>query len=197
MRLLAAQQAAPVPTPAPPPAPQQMTPEMQQLLDQLKDIHEPAAIGWWPLAPGWWVAAGILLALIFAIAVLLLRVRQQRRKNQYRTEGVRLLKAVNIRAPRAVEEINILLKRVAVVTFGRKRCAALTGNNWIQFLQQTAQPSMPESAQRALLESLYRTEPPAATDIAALQNYAVEWVRAHQKEPAAAPQQKLQEANGV
>ena len=191
MRVFVAQQTAPTP------APQQMTPEMQQLLGQLKDIHEPAAIGWWPLAPGWWIVAGILIALIFAIAMLLLRIHLRRRKNLYRSEGIRLLNAVDLQAPRAVEEINTLLKRVAVATFGRRRCAALTGKGWIEFLQQTSDSAMPEPAQRALLESLYRREAPAETDIGALQNYAIEWVRSHQQEPRPAPQHKLQEAGGV
>ena len=191
MRFFIAQQAAPAP------APQQMTPEMQQLLGRLRDIHEPAEIGWWPLAPGWWIVAGILAVVLFAIAMLLLRARQRRRNNLYRSEGVRLLRAVDIRAPRAVEEINILLKRVAVVTFGRRRCAALTGKSWIEFLQQTSNSAMPEPAQRALLESLYRMEAPAETDIGALQNYAIEWVHSHRREPSPASQHKLQEARGV
>ena len=30
----------------------------------LRDIHEPAAIGWWPPAIGWWVLAVVLPLLI-------------------------------------------------------------------------------------------------------------------------------------
>ena len=36
----------------------------QDLLQQLHDIHLPAALGRWPLAPGWLVLLGMLLLLL-------------------------------------------------------------------------------------------------------------------------------------
>ena len=33
-------------------------------LDQLRDIHLPEPISWWPLAPGWWLLIIIALALM-------------------------------------------------------------------------------------------------------------------------------------
>ncbi|WP_160153815.1 DUF4381 domain-containing protein [Microbulbifer sp. ALW1] len=173
MKLMAQQQTA---QPAP-----QMTPEMQALLEQLKDIHEPAAIGWWPLAPGWWILAGTLVALIFAAAFIFLRLRQKRRKNLYRSEGVRLLQAVDLANPRAVEEINILMKRVAVVTFGREPCAALTGERWIAFLQSSVDQPIPQAAKRALLENLYSDQLPSSSDVEALRDYAIYWAHKHER----------------
>ncbi len=34
-------------------------------LAQLRDIHLPDPISWWPPAPGWWVLAVVVLALLF------------------------------------------------------------------------------------------------------------------------------------
>ena len=176
----------------PQPQASQMTPEMQELLGQLKDIHEPAPIGWWPLAPGWWILAGVLIALGFAAVWLYFYWRRQRQKKLYRTEGIRLLKALDLQQPRAVEAINLLLKRVAVVTFGRAQCGPLTGERWIEFLRATADTSMPESSRRAILESLYSANDPAEQDLEILRNYAIDWIRNHQpialQESAAEPQ---------
>ena len=35
----------------------------------LKDLHLPAEIGWWPLAPGWWGVIAVLA--VVAAAVIL------------------------------------------------------------------------------------------------------------------------------
>lgn len=174
-------QAAPQPqTPGTPnPMSPQMTPEMQGLLEQLKDIHEPAPIGWWPLAPGWWILAGLIIALLFAAGWLFLRLREKRRRNLYRTEGVRLLRALDLDTPRVVEEINILLKRVAVVTFGRNTCGPLTGQRWIGFLNATCEEPMPEPARRALLENLYSNTNPTRSDLQSLRAFAITWTRKH------------------
>ncbi|WGL17281.1 DUF4381 domain-containing protein [Microbulbifer bruguierae] len=184
MRFLPSQQAVPPANPRPGP---QLTPEMQELLNQLKDIQEPAPIGWWPPAPGWWITAGIVISLVVAAALVIMRLRQIQHRKLYRTEGARLVNAVDTAAPRAVEEINTLLKRVAVVTFGRRRCAALTGRGWVDFLQETGQQPMPDTAARALTESLYTSLSPAESDVTALQQYAVEWVRSHRADTEAQP----------
>lgn len=51
----------------------QLTPEMQQQLEQLKDIQLPEPVSWWPLAYGWWG----LMALALLAVVMLWRHYQQ------------------------------------------------------------------------------------------------------------------------
>ncbi|WP_231757174.1 DUF4381 domain-containing protein [Microbulbifer elongatus] len=184
-----------------PPQPQpHLTPEMQQLLEQLRDIHEPAPIGWWPLAPGWWILAGIIIALVVASFWLFRYLRRQRQKKMYRVEGVRLLDELNLQQPRVVEAINVLLKRVAVVTFGRAKCGPLTGERWIEFLRTTADTPMPEPVHRVILQSLYSAKDPDQQDLTALREYAKDWVRTHlvQENPQSqAEQQQTPEAEHV
>ena len=43
----------------------------------LKDIHLPEAIGWWPLAPGWWILLLLIGLLIFAVVIWLRRLARQ------------------------------------------------------------------------------------------------------------------------
>ncbi len=58
-------------------------------LAQLRDIHLPEAIGWWPPAPGWWLLTLLfILALAFTVRYLLTR-----RQNLYfRREANSLIK---------------------------------------------------------------------------------------------------------
>jgi len=61
------------------------------MLEQLRDIHLPEAVHWWPPAPGWWIVAALLLAL----TVWLSRYLQARYRRQYfRGESQDLLKQV-------------------------------------------------------------------------------------------------------
>ena len=55
---------------AAPAAPAMIDPEqLQQALAQLHDISTPADPSWWPLAPGWWVLFGLVLAMLVAVVV--------------------------------------------------------------------------------------------------------------------------------
>lgn len=182
---------------APQPNQPAMTPEMQALLGQLKDIHEPSAISWWPPAPGWWLLGALILLAITGAVLLYLRMRQKRLNNRYRAEGIRLLKHIDPSSPQAVEAINIILKRVAVVTYGRGPCAPLTGQRWIAFLENTAQLEMDTPARRALLDSLYQHKEADSQDFLALRDFAVSWVREHQLQDSTTRQEKPVEVSGV
>jgi hypothetical protein len=52
---------------------------------ELRDVHVPH-VGWWPLAPGWWVLAGLLVVLVL-VAVLLLLRRARRRRHVHAVLG--------------------------------------------------------------------------------------------------------------
>ena len=59
-----------------------MNPTTQTL--ELRDIHLPTEISWWPLAPGWWIVIGLIL-LGIVISIFLYR-RQQARKHYLAAE---------------------------------------------------------------------------------------------------------------
>ena len=48
------------------------------LLDQLKDIHLPPAITWWPPAPGWWLLAALIVGLLWWVLRFALRRHRER-----------------------------------------------------------------------------------------------------------------------
>ena len=158
----------------------QLSPEAQELLAQLRDIREPASIGWWPPAPGWWFLALLVLACTAAVFLWLRRKRRQRLRNRYRAEAVRLLQLLDTGGQTAPQEINEILKRVAVTTYGRAGCGNLTGRAWLDFLQASAPESpCPQQVEKVLLEHLYRKDAVDASGNLALRDYAVQWVQLH------------------
>ena len=58
----------------------------QNPLAQLRDIHLPEPISWWPLAPGLWVALIIVIAALLIAAWLLYK---RHNKNCYRRQALK------------------------------------------------------------------------------------------------------------
>ncbi|MEN3792341.1 DUF4381 domain-containing protein [Fulvimarina sp. MAC3] len=108
----------------------EVSPQTLAKLDQLRDIHLPEPIGWWPLAPGWWA----LIGLIFILAVSVL-VWMMIRRRSARFLALRELEAIEPeRNGEFLTKLSSLLRRVA-----RRRSAGpdvLTGKAWSAFLMQ-------------------------------------------------------------
>ncbi|MCL9682950.1 DUF4381 domain-containing protein [Legionella maioricensis] len=129
-------------------------------LAQLKDIHLPESIGWWPLAPGWYVV--MLLALFLLIAVACWAYKRHANalaknqalellnsyKEQYEKEG---------NAQLASARISELLRRVALVYYPRAEVASLHGDAWVAFLNQTGKGVDFEPVKSMLLDSPFKT----------------------------------------
>ena len=128
-------------------------------LAQLKDINFPPAIGWWPLARGWY----LVMALIFILVVFFLYRAYQRYLNgrakkqalnllelyatQYAKEGTTQLTSARI---------SELLKRVALVYYPRQQVASIHGQDWIDFLNKTSKRLDFESVKTMLLDSPFK-----------------------------------------
>jgi len=104
-------------------------------LSNLHDIVLPAAIYYWPPAPGWWILALAVLALA---AILIIRLLAHYRRNAYRRVALRELDAIGPAVDSAsAVRISGVLKRTALVAFPREQVAGLTGPAWLAFLDRT------------------------------------------------------------
>lgn len=117
-----------------------VNPEQTQL-EQLKDIHLPEAVGWWPLAAGWYLLMFLCLTLTF-ITVFFLWHRYIRTLSK--KQALRLLQTYKTQHQQdgnsqlASARVSELLKRVALVYFPRSEAAGLKGDSWVRFLNETA-----------------------------------------------------------
>jgi hypothetical protein len=103
-------------------------------LAQLAPAHAPPPPGLWPLAPGWW---GIAILLVIGIAVL--AYWQSRPVVRIRHAALRELNRLEKAAiddSDLARRLESLLRRFAVSRFGRAEVAKLTGENWIAFVAQ-------------------------------------------------------------
>ncbi len=156
-----------------------MIPQLD-LLARLRDVHPPAEPPWWPLAPGWWIA----LALLVALAVLVIRYAPPWwRRLRLRRRLLAALDAIARRhragapADAAVVEVSQLLRLAALTRFPERNVAGLHGGDWVAFLEsRDRKPDRMESVREALTAAPYR--PLARVDAAPLLKAARGWLRA-------------------
>jgi len=115
-----------------------MNPTAQPALD-LRDVHAPPLPDFWPPAPGWWIAAALLAVLLIVVSV---RLYRRYRLHRLRREVLASLDTVSAgysaeTAVGFVTEVSMLLRRVALRRFPRRRVAALFGTDWCRFLDET------------------------------------------------------------
>ena len=156
-----------------------MNPNPQQML-QLRDIHLPGAPAFWPPAPGWWIVAAIILALLAWLTIVALRryrIRQQRQR-VLRALAKLEQELASERSPEALAQMSVLLRRLALLKFPRQQVAALTGNAWLRFLDESGGNGRFASGPgRVLAAGPYQRSLPRDLDATGLIALVREWVK--------------------
>ncbi|MDJ0814399.1 MAG: DUF4381 domain-containing protein [Woeseiaceae bacterium] len=126
----------------------------------LRDLHLPEAIGWWPLAPGWWFVIALTL---IALGYLLHLYVQHRARGAARRHALRQLDALTAEfeqhgnAVAFSSSLSELLRRTMLAYAPRNDVAGLTGEDWLQWLDRDLdQPRFQGETGRKLLELPYR-----------------------------------------
>lgn len=105
----------------------------------LRDIHLPDSVSWWPPAPGWWIVAMFLLILIF---VFILSKKFYQNKELHRTVVLEIetIKTRYKNDPdqyELIQSLSVLLRRSCISFYPRHKTAGLTGDDWLQYLDNT------------------------------------------------------------
>ncbi len=120
----------------------------------LQDIHLPPAVGWWPVAPGWWLLLGLLcLLMLFSyLGWHFWRARRLRRLALVRLNALAKLPVSELAAP-----LSRLLRQAAISHFPRQGTAGLSGEAWLEFLDRLfADRPFSSGVGRSLLDAPYR-----------------------------------------
>ena len=109
-------------------------------LVNLKDIHLPPPVSFWPSAPGWWILTVLLISSLFIGCMLFYR---QHKKRKPKTEALRILKDLQILYQNSKDEVvslrnlSNLLRRTALTFYDNDAVASLQGSSWLEFLDKT------------------------------------------------------------
>ena len=167
--------------------------DSEELLAQLADIHLPAPISWWPLAPGWW----ILLALVsLALAYLVRNFLHARRRKLILSFALAALDDCfskydngtkdSVANLELVNSVNSVLRRVALYHFPRQGVASLSGDAWVDFLNSKAKPNTAMGAELHRSISSGRFQRKLDVDSERLSTFARDWITAQYRSEAPA-----------
>lgn len=129
-------------------------------LAALRDIHAPAAPGFWPPAPGWIAVCILAAAAVLAAGIVAVRRWRAGQPRREALASLRTLRARHQAGASAVEvaaELSTLVRRVALARHPREEVAGLTGERWIAWLESSL-PGLGASARTALLDAPYARE---------------------------------------
>lgn len=143
----------------------------------LRDIHLPDGLPWWPLAPGWW-----LLLLVLAMLSVLSWWYWRRHRNPLRRASLRELArlrdahSAGADAPQILADVSMLLRRIAISRLGRTQVAGLTGEHWQACLAAMSPGEKFDAAQLDLLtHRRFRQNPDC--DVDQLLRVCERWIR--------------------
>jgi len=149
--------------------------QMEQTVPDFQPLYEPDPVEFSFDTPAWYTLF-VLLGIVLLYSFWLWH--RGYRKNAYRREAIRTLAAT---APddSSILTIQVLLKNVAIKTYGRKKVAGLFGKEWLCFLEETG-----KNTPFSNIEVLYMLDKPeAGKDRSALINeFALltkKWIRTH------------------
>ncbi len=108
-------------------------------LSVLKDVHEPKGIfepSFWPPAVIWWVLLLIIMASPFVF--YLIRTVRIKSAKVYALKQLDLSEAnADTDVAKFASEVSKLLKRIAILRFGKEKVATLSDKEWVSFIMET------------------------------------------------------------
>jgi hypothetical protein len=138
------------------------------LLEQLKDIHLPDPVSWWPLAWPWW------LLLTTAIGIIIFTVLYYK-KNAWRKLAIKQLNAFeNNNSVEYSLECNRLLKQICYNKID-KSCASLNSMAWLEYLDKQVKHAifLPQLQSFAFIPD----DPSISIDTNQLKQACLLWIR--------------------
>ncbi len=126
----------------------------------LRDLHLPDAIGWWPLAPGWWFVLFVAATLVGYLVWYVYKRWQHNAPRRFALRQLARYEAEYAQHRNPVTlggQLSELLRRGMLAYAPREEVAGLTGEAWLQWLDRGMPlPYFHTEGGKSLLQLPYR-----------------------------------------
>lgn len=145
----------------------------------LRDVHIPEAISWWPLATGWWLLLIVIPSLLWISLWIYKRLTQQ---TAVKT-AIKLLRQLkqdqSKNQQQKLAEISVLIRRVAISVAPRTECASLTGQAWLEYLNNSLKDNaFTKGVGQCLADASYRKQVSENINLDELISLTERWLKA-------------------
>ncbi len=156
---------------------------MNDSIPSLGQFMEPLPVTFTLGAPGWYV---LTVLLVLCVSVLIVWRWVHFRKNRYRREALKRIDAEQQKLlPEAeygnfIYFVNMLMKQINMLHYGRKKVASLQGKQWIDHLNSCCKKPIFNTQDETLLTALYLSgNIEQQTQIEAFADKARQWIKNH------------------
>jgi hypothetical protein len=150
---------------------------MNNPLADLKDIHVPSSLGWWPPAYGWWLLTLLILGLMIWLIIFSLKRHQH---HLAKRQALKTLTAINHDTNNWPLELNSLLKRLVQTYQPELAIQSLFGDKWLDFLTH-ALPTNKQADFKPKMhhfqQALYQVKPATQLDFTESKNIVKDWIK--------------------
>lgn len=105
----------------------------------LRDIHLPEAVSWWPPAPGWWILLASTVLIIAAVIILrkIYHSKQLSRDISAELDNIKQRFQKTQNKSQLARSLSILLRRASISYYPEADIAGLTGDDWLAYLDDS------------------------------------------------------------
>jgi len=119
--------------------------QLDQILQQLKDIHFPNKISQWPPAPIYYIILGFII--LTALAYIFYKKRQEKlRAKKFALNELKrirtILRSESANYNYAIQSLSALLRQCALTAYPRQDVASLHGHDWLNFLDKVGRTNL-------------------------------------------------------
>lgn len=124
----------------------------------LNDFHLPSSVDWWPLAIGWWILIALLILAAMALYIWCRNRRLKKEALAYLAD-IKTAWLQQQNSQQAIKDLSALLRRINLVRYPQQAIAGLTGQQWLEHLDQPLKDkSFSQGVGKLLLDAPYQAD---------------------------------------
>jgi len=143
------------------------------------DILEPNRLPFTFETIGWKILGVVMLILVVVLFYKWLKLYQTSKYRRAAIKKLQLIESQNAESQYKINQLNIILKQVAMVTFGREQVANLYGNDWFLFLDSKNKKSEFAKYSSNFSDAIYSDKQVDETTLKSIYKTTKTWINEH------------------